>query len=502
MKYAPDNVKERINELKRNPQLSQEDTQTAIDEILNLERGHLGNYVTDLRSYTDNLAGKKSIGDRGWENNLGRGIYQVMDTLQNQVSRNMIAINPGSWLTNLIPLTQGGAAVKTKNFLRAAYDTAKSYRNDDGFVDKSAFLTSRRGSDPLVKSIIQKVTDVGMAPMKFIDDITTNILVRAKYYDLMDNGMNPKDAMSQADQFTANAVADRSKGSLPTAFNNKNPMARLFTMFQVEVNNQLSFMFKDVPEIAKQNGGKWMASTLMKFMIGSWIFNKLFEMITGRKPAIDPIGTVEDVVKNIDNPQGIMNGLKENVVGQIPFIGGLVGGGRLPISAALPDWQQVGEGALGIAKGEGSIGENIGKIAVGLLKNPATYIAMPLGGGQIKKSIEGIGAYSRGYSQTDTQKMRFPIAKNAGNALRTGVFGQYSTPEAREYFDQGRAPLSAQQTDKINRMVEAGIDTQIAYDMFRALKRYSKKAQQQAYIRNYKGLSDPQKMRFAKIYFD
>jgi hypothetical protein len=372
--------------------------------------------------------------------------------------------------------------------MKAAYDTVKNLRNDDGFSKRSSFITNRQGSDPLVKNWIQKATDITMSPMKFLDDITSSILVRAKYYDLVDKGADPKNAMKQADQFASNVIADRSKGALPTVFNSKNPINRLFTTFQVEVNNQLSYLFKDMPADAKQNGVKWTAATLMKFAIGSWIFNKLFEWIVGRKPAIDPIGTVEDVVKNVGDGKAVLSSLGENIGGNIPFVGGvLFNGGRLPISAALPDFTSLFEGNTTVWKE---------------LQKPLTYILPPMGGGQIKKSIEGIGAFARGYSQTDNGKMRFPIKKDLLNAARTFVFGQYSTPEARQYFDQGRLPLSKQQTDKINRMVDAGIDVQTAYSLFITLRNFGTKAQKQAYLRTTDKLTEKQKLQFAEIYFE
>jgi hypothetical protein len=325
-----------------------------------------------------------------------------------------------------------------------------------------------------------------MAPMKIIDDITSSILTRAKYYEAVDNGADPASAMKQADDFAAKVITDRSKGALPTVFNKKNPVARLFTMFQVEVNNQMSFLFKDIPAMAKQNGKMWLASTLMKFMVGSWIFNWIYERLTGRKAAIDPIGTVIDVAKNAGDSKKLLSTLGEDIGGQVPFVGGvLFNGGRLPMNAALPD-------VTALFKGETTIGKE-------LLK-PVTYILPPVGGGQIRKTIEGLAAYSKGRSEANG-KMRYPIPKTLPNLLKTAVFGQYSTPEAREYFNQGRSPLSEDQTAKIDSMVDAGIDMETAYNLFIALRKYSKKAQKQLIIDHYDGLSKRQKEKFKEIYF-
>jgi hypothetical protein len=433
MKYAPDNIKNRIQEI-RNSDLSPDEQQSAIDALFELDRGHLGNYVTDLRNYTDTLAGKKSISDRNMEHKLGRATYNIFDNLNIQVARNMIGWNVSSWLTNFIPIAQAGGGIKSKNLLKAARDTVLSYINDDGFRDKSTFLTNRKGIERLNRTTIQKLADAGLAPMEFIDDIATQILVRGKYYDNIERGMSHQQAIDNADDYTAGAVADRSKGAMPTAFYAKNPLTKLFTLFQLEVNNQYSFLFKDLPREAKELGGKWLAMTLLKAAVGSYIFNELFERLSGRRPAPDLIGTVVKALKK-DTPLSAIQSVTEDILEDTPFIGGILGGGRLPIQAALPD-------LMGLIQGDTSWQKELTK--------PLIYLVSPIGGGgQAKKMIEGIRAYGQGASITDSGRMRFPIAQTPLNRLRTTLFGQYSTPEAREYFDKDRQPLGEKQTQQV-----------------------------------------------------
>jgi len=66
-----------------------------------------------------------------------------------------------------------------------------------------------------------------------------------------------------------------------------------------------------------------------------------------------------------------------------------------------------------------------------LVKSAALLIP---GGVQIKKTIEGIQAYQEGASKTSTGRVRFQIPKTTGNLLQSAVFGQYSLPQAKEYF--------------------------------------------------------------------
>jgi hypothetical protein len=432
-KYAPDNIKNRIMQIEDDPELSPDEKQEAIRALFDIDRGHLGNYVTNIREYTDSLAGKKSLSDRNFEHMLGRRMYNTVTNLENQIARNMIGWNVGSWITNFIPIAQAGGGISTKNLLRATYDTVMNFYQDDGFINRSTFLTNRKGTQRLTETTLEKIASAGMKPMEFIDTIASQILTRGKYLDEIQRGASPKEAMRKADYYAAGAITDRSRGALPTAFNKKNPLSKLFTMFQVEVNNQYGFLFKDLPREAKEKGVAWLASAIMKFMIGSFLYNELYEKLTGRRPALDPIGTIKHAFET-DTP---IQTLVEDTLEQTPFIGGIAGGGRLPISNALPD-------VMGLVKGETTWGKEALK--------PLTYLASPLGGGgQLKKTLEGIGAYNQGASLTDKGQMRFPIEQTPMNRIRTSLFGQYSTPEAREYFDKNRRPLGEKQTEQVLR---------------------------------------------------
>lgn len=66
---------------------------------------------------------------------------------------------------------------------------------------------------------------------------------------------------------------------------------------------------------------------------------------------------------------------------------------------------------------------------------------------QLKKSYEGIKSFNRGYSETKSGAVRFPIEQTPGNQIKTGLFGQYSTSEARDYFDNEKKPLGESQTE-------------------------------------------------------
>ena len=469
-KYSNEGTRERLREIEDNPALTTEQKQSLIEDILKANKmSHLPHLVTELRNYTDNLAGKKSISDRNWEHTLGRGFYSFMKKMENRVSANMVALNPASWLTNFIPITQVSGIVDSRNLTRAIWDTTKSYAKSDGFSDRSDFLVNRRGSDMTYKTTVDKVQDRLTKPFEIIDNFTADVVTRALYYDQMAKVQNEAEALEYANDMAARIMADRSKGAQPTIFNKQSPVAKLFTMFQVEVNNQYSYMFKDVPaEIRKDGLGK-LAAAFFKMFLGAFLYNEVYEKIVGRRAAFDPVDIAASAVGDFTNPdvkksQAIAN-MALNAVDELPFVGGLLGGGRVPMSSALPDIGNLNESVTGLLTGEMNDKKAMQQLGKELIK-PAAYLIPPVGGGQTKKTIEGLWTMAKGedytYDSDGNKRLKYAIdksdpVKTAGKYVQAAIFGKSALPEAQEYYGNSYATLSAKQTQNYYKAVEAGI---------------------------------------------
>ena len=101
----------------------------------------------------------------------------------------------------------------------------------------------------------------------------------------------------------------------------------------------------------------------------------------------------------------------------------------------------------------------------GAFRSPEKFVydfILPYGGGQLKKIVEGIEALEKGGSYTKTGKLQFPINQNEW--LQVILFGKYSTPEAKEYFDKERRPLTAKQTVEYFMRTREGEDPQKVYN--------------------------------------
>lgn len=456
-----------LNALERHQKIDEayNPNQDNIQKLYNQKKLGMGGYVSNLHEYINNLAGKKARADRGWEEMIGRQIYTVAKNVEGRVAANMIAMNPGSWITNFIPITQATGEVSTANLIKAMRDTVKSAVKDDGFTDGSVFLTNREGTQLLDRTLTRKISDIAGMPMEAIDHFTSNVVTRAKYLQNIQNGMDVQEAFDNADTFAANLMADRSKGAQPTAFNSVNPVRKVFTMFQLEVNNQLSYLFKDLPR-AKQSVPK-LAWAYTKVFTGAYLFNAVYHQLTGRDSAFDPISMVGDAFdldpleliaeafglgddddKNKKKKSGvdIALDLGENVAEQIPFVGGLIGGGRVPLFSAVPEFDKLTK-----EYENGYDGKRIALDAAKSAANSAAYLLLPFGGGAVKKALEGAATVYAGGSysldKNGEKILQFPqYGQSPRDWAQAMLFGKSSLKTAQDWADDDYNSLNADET--------------------------------------------------------
>lgn len=475
---GPEGLRKQIDAVRADTGKTEAEKTAIIDDLNANGKYELSNWVVNLDEYTNILAGKKSMADRNLEQALGRDMYNVVKAVESRVAANMVAINVGSWLTNFIPITQGYALLGTKDLLTGIKQTLAAMKESDGMVEASAFLTNRIGSDPLVQTWAQKASATLSSPMSWIDNFTAGTLVRGRYNQNIRQGMSEAAAMEDADTFAANVMADRSKGSTPTLFNQSNPVTKLFTQFQLEVNNQLSYLFKDIPRETKDKGVKALALALLKFFLGAYLYDEAYEYFIGRRPALDPIGILVDTAQDIANGESaydVITGTLEDTAEQLPFIGGILGGGRIPISSALPDAGNLLRAATNedwdSKKKRNAIWKEVSK--------PITYTALPFGGGQIKKAVEGIDATIRGGSYTydadGNDILQYPVynqsfGDSAKSIAESVLFGKTALPTGREWIGSGFKSFGAKETAAYKELTESGTSQKDVYDTFKAIR--------------------------------
>lgn len=495
---SDEGLRERVDDVRARDDLTEHQKELEIKEIMDKGRFSLSNFAIELDEYTNLLANKKSKYDRGIESLAGRKVYNLLKAWENRVAANMVAVNPASWLTNFGVITQAGAQLKTTSVLKAMGQTLKGWTKDDGFVERSDFLVNRRGSDPLVRTWQQSASAVLSKPMDWIDTFSADTIVRARYMENIARGMSEEEAMREADDFAANVMADRSKGAMPTMFESRNPIFKMFTQFQLEVNNTFSYLFKDLPRDMRKKGMFALAYALFKFLIGGYIYNEVYEHFIGRRPMLDPLGIVNDTVGDLtgyelnnlvdaaaggglikesepESAIGTVQNLAKNVGQEAPFIGNLMGGGKLPFSSSMPNVKNI---LTALDSETATDEEKLAKVGKELI-NPAAYWLLPFGGGQIKKVWQGLSALKRQGSYTADGRLQYPIYTDrkgdmASAVARTMLFGKSATPEAQAWVEAGFGALSAKATQTYEAMRAGGVDQRDSYELIKAMSKIKK----------------------------
>ena len=526
-KYSDKGTKEEIEALRESRDIGDETREMMIQGLLERDNQHLPQMVTWLRNYTDILAGKKHPSDRSMEHDFGRRAYNVSKKLEGRIAANMVAISPGSWLTNFVPLTQAMGQVSKANLIRAMYDTVRSNAVSDGFAEASTFLTNRRGVDPLYKSTIERATDIASRPMYWIDNFTAGTITRAKYYENLQKGMSEEAALEQADEWAAGLMGDRSKGAVPTLFEKKNPIAKSLTMFQLEVNNQLSFLWKDFRREEREKGALILGAKLLEIFIGAKLFDDALEKIAGRRAALDPLEIINDLTgditgKKVNNVFDILGGegileekepeefsqvvanLWSNLADQTPFIGSLIGGegGRLPVASALPDFGELSK----LGDGDVSWDKKKQILKDELLWKTGMYLLPPAGGTQAKRVRDAYNLLTQrgNYKLNDKgeKQLRYLATDDTPTRLRSTLFGQYSTEEGQEYIDKGFPMLGVKKTQIVDDAESQGIDRYLAKEIMDDASNFEKDWDFRRYLLARDDLTPEQKKWIDKRLFD
>ena len=517
-------IRERIDAVRADESLNEAQKDVDIEDIQKNGRYSLSRWAANLDEYTNLLAGKKSELDRPIEQMTSRDAYRLLNKWQGRVAANMVAVNPASWLTNFGVIQQAAAQLNEDSLMKARAQALANTFTKDGFEERSDFLTSRRGSSMLVNGWVDDASATLSKPMEYIDMYSANVIVRARYMDNLRRGMSEEFAMQEADEFAAGVMADRSKGAQPTLFESRNPLTKMFTQFQLEVNNTFSYLFKDLPREQRKRGVAAVAFTMFMYLLRNWFFNEGYEKMIGRRPMFDPFNMITETVGNYtgytaNNMWDAIDGTEDGIVtkkeakgagaatwdtmirvGQeIPGIGSLLGGGRLPFASTMPDVESI----LNLLDKDIPGDKKWPKVAEAL-KAPAVYWLPPFGGGQAKKIYEGSKAVvnkgSYKLNGEGEEQLQYPVyTDREGDLIRAWtsniLFGKSSTKAARDWVESGFQSLSVKETDAYQAITEGGEDQRKTYTFVQAIKNVEKEYDKKMLLKSY-SISDTAKAAY------
>lgn len=512
-KYSDEGSRAELEAIRKDPDINIEDKEQKISKIWERNSGTLPSFPSWIAEYTNILAGKKSRTDRSAEQMFGRGLYRAMSDVEGKVAANMVGGNLSTAISNFIPLAQGSGEVRYSSMMRAMLDYgADLAKKNPAFHEDSDFLTNRRGSERVIKTKLQKASDAAGWTMNAIDNLSSEVMVRARYLDNVEKRhMSTEAALQEADRWAAGLIGDRARGAKPVIMESKSPFIKAFTMFQLEVMNQYDHLFGDIPHNLRTQGrskaqiAAGTAAALLQVFVMSHLFNDAREKLTGSRGAFDPIEMVNDFVgrltgyalPNIFDLLGEMMGdgvdeddfhaeksetawdnvkkTAQDIASNVPFasgpLGAVFGAGnsRLPIQSIIPNIDNIMT-----AQGEDARSMALKKE----LSKPLYGFLLPFGGLQAKKTVEGAatmfagGSYS--YDKKGEKILQFPTyGQKPADWAQALLFGKSSSDEARAWRESGYETLNAEETKVFDTLAKRADNDQEArkniYDAIVAL---------------------------------
>jgi len=399
--------------------------ETQIRNGIPVAKLDLSNFVENLTQYADILAGQPTALTTAVKRNVDRPLVAGIRALQRNVVANMIGDNISATFMNLLPVTQGVATTNLKALVKGMVSSLAHLHHEAPFEFdgvRSEFYDRRYPVDFLPKNWVESAVEHSFILPKVFDRFMIQTLIAGKYYEGRGQGLNPRDAMKAADNYTVRVVSDRTKGQLPNLMSE--PDLKIVTAFQTEINNLWSWMAHDVA-----GDNKVLLRTkvgqMAVFAVACNVINNLYEKMMGRRPQFDPLyilGTLFGVTKS-----GVNRGFLDRVapagkefLGNVPMGNLFIDGGRFPLPSTLPDMNVVLQDPEHRAMSE-------------FLK-PVLYWHPFGGGGQVRKTWEGVTAWNRGYVATPSGNVRYEVAKDFANFVRGFLFGKNSFPEAVKYW--------------------------------------------------------------------
>lgn len=539
---SDEGIRRQMDAIEANDTLNPDQKKTMVDELQKTGRFRMSHMAAWLTEYTNVLAGKRTGADRWLEEHIPQKIYNFVRKSQQRVGANMVAANIGSAVTNFIPLTQAWAQTSTVNMMKGMWYTLANYVQADGLDQQSVFINNRSGYHGLSQSNMDKASEIAGWVMEHIDGFTTGSIVRARVIENMQRGMSQQSALEEADQFASGIMADRSKGATPLMYTVRSPIVKMFTQFQLEVNNELSWIFKDLIPQERKKGVAALAKAMLKFLIGAWLYNEVAEAILGRRPALDPIDMLNDTVgdvsgykvpntlqamaeygvnpKNWDyttekkTPDEAWKGFESRVVDELPntqllamfgldeWMGLDLQGNRIAVISAFPDMEKVNKALL--SSKEDMATKKKAQVLVDELSKPLSYAALPMGGGQVRKSLQGIMSVVNGgkykLNNEGEQQLQYPTyTDRPGDVplkLAQGVlFGRTATQEAQDWIENGFKSLSVKETKAYQAITEGGEDQRETYAFIQAARKLEKNYDKMMLLKAY-DISDEAKAEY------
>ncbi len=414
------------------------------------KEGRNGPFITAWQEYGNMLAGKTNKIDRVIidSSEAAAKLMRANSKAQGIVGASTIPGSMSASIAQVLSLPQTFARDSLSSFAKGVFDMVS---NDGKRADsndpmrKSAFMRNRyTDASTKRKTTMQKYTKKASIPMELIERTTGEISWRSAYRQALKDGMSEKDAIVKADIEAKKTLAGRGVGDKPLLMNSK--ALGMFTQFGLEVNNMRNQFFNDMS--MKQKIKFMGAAAAMNMALGALTgTSQLPDYIKAIYDSMSDYGDSEDDKKDTawDNALQAFQRMLGETAKFVPGAGQIAGTfmddrTKEKFFGKNSDVERFGTPAMSKVLG-------IGKDAISGKWGDAAGTAASLlpTGNQWKKTITGIGALQKGYTENQYGNVQNVYDNgNVGNKIKASLFGSYAIPGEADARNRGTALTDAQ----------------------------------------------------------
>ena len=423
-----------------------------------LDTKRLNNYIESLVEFEHRLAGKSSPMDRAWNSWVGRRNLQAINWVNNRVKANTVMGNVSSSLSQLGNIPQGIASAGIPNSLKGMGKSLAQIFIKDQLMAKSNFIKERffRGFDTFDPGMLNNAKKFGKWMITVLDEVGTKFIWNSQIEKAKQAGMPMEEAIRFADRETKKLVAGRGIGDLPLMQSSQ--LMQILAPFQVEVTN-LWWVLGDIKRAKKYTFDKGTGemnitdkSKLAKMkqyitlFVALYYLNNALEKATGNRLLLDPIQMMKDAAGEVSKSPDAQGFLKA---------GGRIAGevlGNMPFGQTLASiYPEYGAKPFDLVKlptrkelfgREDPTRFGASSLVMKGIQDPLYKIIPPFGGGQLKKTIEGLSTVEKGRSESSSGAFQYGIEQTPSKYLKSAIFGKSSLPEAQQYYDKKNKVIS------------------------------------------------------------
>lgn len=456
MRYIPSvlQVIHQTNNIVRLRQLEEMISQTDMNDLTPYQARRLGHFKQYMMNYTNNISGKKTGVDvLVGKSAIGREGLDFLRKIKQYRGLSLTFGSPTVILSQLVSLGVSVAVAPTATALAMAQmfhivkDGDEAF-NRDAFEARSQFLTRKYMGRPIPLTAWDTLMEKGQLPAEHLERIISNVFVRAVYLQNRREGMEDGPAMELADRMAWRALSSRNKGETGIAYGNV--VGGTVLQFGREAVNNIMFMIKDMPKLSPDRRKNFARMALL--LLYNWLFN----WMTGKQTAFDPIGSAVDAFSNPQEGDTMLD------TGKDAFLKMLDSG--WPVSFDFTNGAQ----NLPVVAGARNIWTALSEFS---FQDPTAYerlvsAAMGFfpGGAQIERTYRGIKTFAKGYSESNLGDVQFPVTQNPADLIAFTLLGTRAYGIGRWYRETNRKPLTNDQQEEFYKQYDAGITSIEAFD--------------------------------------